>query len=486
MKQSLKKSVMKGVAWTGVSRFITQAIQFIVTIVLARLLFPKDFGVIGMATIFIQLANTINQLGLASAIIQKKDIDDKHLSSVFWANIFVSVILCCITILISGWIASFFRNDLVKPVLIALSLMFIIGSFRGVQYALLTKDLKFNTLAFINIGEMLSNGIVSILLAILKFGVWSLVWGRLFGIFVGLILTWCATSWRPKFVFIFSKFKELFRFGANVMGTNILTYAGQNVDYLIVGRFLGTAPLGIYTMAYNLVTLPQRKFSSIITQVAFPAFSKIQDNNARIAKNYLKMLTYISVITFPLLSGLMITAPEFVNIVLGKKWLSVIIPVQIMCISGMIKSVGTTVGSLFYALGRPDLELKLDVLFVVLIIPLLFIGIRWGITGIAIVVTIHSVIAWIFLFANVAKLIKTKFTKFIKILFPAFYLSVTTVVSIIIYKYIFLLYFQNKVILFPSSICLAVVLYFLQIKMVSKDAYEEIFIPFFKKIGNLF
>ena len=484
MSDNIKKIFIKGVTWAGIERISTQAIQFITTIVLARLLSPKDFGIVGMATIFIQLQSTINQMGLPAAIIQRKGISEEHLSSVFWANIIVSSMLCLITISCSGLAASFFRNPAVNPILFALSFLFIIGSFRGVNYALLTKELKFSKLAFINIGEIFSNGVVSILLAVLNYGAWSLVWGRLFGVLVGSLLTLFLYPWRPKFIFVFSKVKELFKFGANVVGSNLLTYVGQNTDYLVVGRFFGSVSLGIYTMAYNLITLPQRKLSSIVTDVAFPAFSQIQNEPQKLAKGYLKMMKYISLVTFPLLCGLMITAPEFVNIVLGRKWAGAIVPMQIMCLAGMIKSVGTTVGSLFYALGKPDLELKLDILFVLLIVPLLLLAAKWGIIGVAIAVTVHAVISWIICFYAVAKLIKVKFVEFFKVMLPASFLSLSIITILFIYKYLFILYFENTVVLFSSSVCLGVLLYFLLIKRASEEMYQEFLKPLLNRLKN--
>jgi len=473
MKENLKDSVIRGVTWTGISRFLTQTIQLFTTIILARLLFPKDFGVVGIAGMFIQLESTLNRMGLPSAIIHKENLDDEHLSSVFWANIVASLVLCSVTILMSGLIASFFRDNLVKFVLIALSFMFIGGSFQGVQNALFAKKLEFKKLAFVSISEILSNGIVSVLLAILQFGVWSLVWGRLCGVITGAIVTWIMSSWRPKFVFVLPKFKELFNFGINVMGVNMLDCAYVNVDRLIVGRFLGVAPLGVYTMAYNFVTLPQRKFSSIITEVAFPAFSKIQKDNDKIARNYLKMLHYISVVSFPLLSGLLIVAPEFVKSLLGEKWLGIIMPLQIMCIAGIVKSIGATAGSLFYSKGRPDLELKLNIVAISTLIPMLIWGAKGGIIMVAMVVAMHSLMLGYISFSFISKLIQVKWINILKSLFPATFLSFAMVVVLIIYRFGFQLILRNETILLISSICIGAFVYLFLFVKFYKETFEK-------------
>lgn len=482
MGKNLKKSFLKGIAWTGVSRFSTRAIQFIVTIILARLLFPEDFGILGMAMLFIQLAQTINQLGLASAIIQKNKVDDEHLSSAFFANLIVSVILCMITILISGLVASFFNNDFVKPILVWLSFMFILGSLRSVQNAILTKELKFNILAIISICETFCSGLISVILAFLEYGVWSLVWGRLFSTFIGVFLTWFLVSWKPKPIFVYSKFKELFKFGANVMGTNALTTVYNNVDYLIIGKFLGSTPLGIYTMAYNIVTLPQRKFSSIITQVAFPVFSKLNYDNARIAKNYLKIIHSISIITFPALVGLLILAPEFIDVLFSEKWEGVIIPMQIMCVVGMLKSVGTTVGAIYYAKGRPGLELKLDIVSVLTLVPLLLLGVKNGIIGVSICVLVHSLMIRIMYFGFLAKMIDIRLIDIFRAISSAIFLSLFMAIALSSYRFGFNLAFHNNIVLLTSAICIGALLYVIMLRKFYRDIYEEAIGPLVKKL----
>lgn len=220
-------------------------------------------------------------------------------------------------------------------------------------------------------------------------------------------------------MFQFEKFRQLFKFGIHAMSVNILTYFGKNIDYVIVGRFLGTAPLGLYTMAYNLVTLPERKMSSVITSVAFPAFSKIHDDNQRVARNYLKMLSYISIITFPLLLGMMMVSPYFIKVVLGEKWLPMIIPMQIMCVLGILNSIGTTMGSIFYAKGRPDIELKADILNLAALAAALTAGVKFGIVGVAAAVTVVAMVGTPLIFWVIARLIETNLRQIYAALRPA-------------------------------------------------------------------
>ena len=409
MSESLKTKTIRGLIWTATSNFGQQGIQFVVTIILARLLTPKDFGIIGIAWIFIGLAAVINQLGIGSAIVQRKDIEEAHLSSAFWANIIMGIILCLLTIIFAPVIASFFKNQQVTRVLQVLSLIFILGSLRIVPNSLLIRDLFFNKLAYVNISALFISGLISIILAFSGYGVWSLVWGRLINVIVGLILIWFLVSWRPLFYFNVKKFKELFLFGINVLGTNLVTHLQKNSDYFIVGKYLGASSLGIYTMAYNMVTLPQRKLSTIITSVAFPAFSKIQDEPEKIREGFFTMISSISFVTFPILAGLCAVAPEFVKVILGNKWISAIRPIQILCIPGALYSIGTTVGSVFYAKGRPDLEFKCDIINFSILLCLLLFGIRFGILGVCIAVLISSVIGFFMFFGILSRLIQISF-----------------------------------------------------------------------------
>ena len=182
----LKKSFASGVLWSAIARFAGQGMQTLTTIVLARMLSPKEFGIIGMANIFILFANTINQLGISSAIVQRKNVYEGHLSSAFWVNVFTGIVLCAVMVGISYPAAAFFRNDAVQPVLSVLPYIFIIGSLRIVQNAQLTRHLEFKKLAYLEVIELSANSVRTLALAYWGWAVWSLVWGRLFGVFAGM------------------------------------------------------------------------------------------------------------------------------------------------------------------------------------------------------------------------------------------------------------------------------------------------------------
>lgn len=470
---SLMKSATRGVFWSGISQFSTQIYQFIVIIILARLLFPEDFGIIGMAVIFTGLVQTINELGLSAAIIQKKNITDSHLSTSFWISFGLGIILCITTVIISPYIADFFKNELVGPVVSVLSIGFVLGSFSVIHSSLLQKNLEFKKLAITEISAAFISGLVSVILALLGFGVWSLVCGSILKNVISVVLLVKVCTWRPSMTFDITSFKELFSFGAHVMGSRFLNFIDSNVDYLLIGKFLSASALGYYTLAYQLSTFPLTKISSIITRVTFPTFSIIQDDNDILRHSYLKVIKYISLVTFPLLAGLIVVAPEFIPIVFGEKWGPMIVPLQILCVAGALKSVGTTVGSILLSKGRADIQFKWNI-FTAIVLPIaILIGIRYGITGVAMAITIMSSLFILIIQKIVNDLIDLKFSDYFKALYPATTGSILVTISILIYQKLSV-YNHLDIFSLISSIMLGIIVYTLVMRIIENDFFEEI------------
>jgi len=470
---SLIRSVTNGVFWSGTSQFSTQICQFIVMTILARLLFPEDFGTIGMAVIFTGLVQTINELGLSAAIIQKKNINDNHLSTSFWISLGLGIVLFITTVIISPYIADFFKNELVGPIVSVLSTGFIFGPFNVVHRSLLQKNIEFKKIATTEISATVMSGALSIILALLGFGVWSLVFGTILSNFTRVVLLWKVCTWRPSMTFDLTSFKELFSFGAHVMGSRFLNYIDSNIDYLLIGKLLSATALGHYTLAYQLSTFPLTRISSIITSVTFPAFSVIQDDNDTLRHAYLKVNKYISIITFPLLAGLIMVAPDFVPIVFGEKWAPMIVPLQILCVAGALKSVVTTVGSIFLSKGRSDIQFKWN-LFTAILLPIaIFIGTRYGITGVAMAITIMSFLLGIIIQRIVNNLINLNFSDYFKALYPATTGSILVIISLLIYQKLSI-YNHLDIFSLTSSIILGVFVYIPVMRIIAKDLFREI------------
>jgi O-antigen/teichoic acid export membrane protein len=475
MIDQLKTKAISGVKWNAISEFLNYGFNFAITAILARLLCPDDFGIVGMAAIFTGFIGNVKELGMSAAIIQRKELSNAHLSTSFWTNLVMALVLCGITIAISPFVALFFNKEIISRVLTVLSFGFIISAFSTTHGALLNRNLDFKRIAIVRIFTVVIGGMTSIVFAILNFGVWSLVYGGLAGNFAGTIMYWMVCSWRPDWNFSVKSFQDLLKFGSNIVGFNIVDYARENIDYLLIGRLLGSIKLGLYTLAYRLISLPQKRLSPIVTRVSFPAFSKVQEDNIKLRRWYLKTIKYISLVSFPSMIGLLLVAPEFVRTIYGPKWIDTILPLQILCIAGINYSIGTTVGSIILTKGRPDLQLKLGVFAFITISIFIFIGSKWGIIGIAIAISSYTILARFISQYITNSLIKLKMKDFLNSLFPAIVGSLIMLFILLIFRKFFLATFGfSDIISLISMVCLGIFIYLLVIWRIARNDLKEI------------
>ncbi|TDX42938.1 O-antigen/teichoic acid export membrane protein [Halanaerobium congolense] len=393
---SLKKKTFWGGIWNSLSSVSLTGLNFIITAILARLLSPNAFGVMGMIQTTIALINMMNQFGLSPAIIQGENLNQRRLSSLFWFNMFVGITMTGIVFFSADLVALFFNQNSLAPLLRLISIVFTVVSFSFIQQSLLRKEMKFKELFNINIISTISYGIITIILAVNGFGVKSLVLGYISKNIVNTILIILFNRWVPSFRFDFKEIKDLLNFGVYVFGSSILNYFNRNLDYLLIGRFLGSEALGYYTLAYKMMLIPVQKIGGVISNTFLPAFSQIKHNQKSIKKYYLKVLQLISLLTFPMMGGLFIVAPEFILSIYGENWIPVIILIQILSITGALQSLGTTLGTILLSQGRSDISFKWNLFAVSNLAVAMLIGMNWGIIGVAAGVAIFSFYAfWI-------------------------------------------------------------------------------------------
>jgi PST family polysaccharide transporter len=312
-------------------------------------------------------------------------------------------------------------------------------------------------------------------LAIIGYGVWSLVFGGLVGNFISVIILWKISAWRPSLKFSFAHFKELFGFGGHVMGSRLLNYIDSNMDYLVVGKLLGAVALGYYTLAYHLITFPLHKISIIVTRVTFPAFSTIQDDNDTLRKGYLKVVRYISLITFPMLAGMFVVAPEFVVVVFGTKWAPMILPLQILCLAGALKSVGTTVGSILLSKGRADIQFKWNILTAIVIPIAVIIGANYGIVGVAAAITVMTISLFPIIQMITNKLIDLSMFSYLKAIHPAIIGSITLIIFVEAYQRMILtIYYLPAIGILISSALIGIIAYILIMRIAFNDIFKEV------------
>ncbi len=475
MSGPLTRSVVRGVTWLGISQALGIGVRFIAMIALARLLFPEDFGVVAMATIITDLVRRVVDVGFGAAIIQRKEVTASHLSTTFWAGVALGIIFCVVIVAISPFVAGFFRNELVGPVLAVSSLSFLIVPLGSVHGALLQKRLQFFRFSIGEMGLGVTYVAVAVPLAFAGFGVWSLVLGNLAGILAVTILRWALCRWHPSIMFSLKSLRDLWGFGFNVTGSRLVHFLSERLDYLIIGRFLAAASLGFYSLGYRVAYYPATRLWIAVATVAFPAFSIAQDEGERLRRGFTKSLAYLSLIALPFYVGLAIVAPELVKVVFGQKWTPAILPIQILCVMAVIRSISVTVGPLLRSKGRPDIELKLDLVRVALLVVALLIGVRFGTVGVALGVSAVAAIIWLprQIFAN--RLIGLKMRDYLTSLRPAAFGSVVMALILLAFRYVAVsLLTLPEVGLLISSVLVGAVVYLATLKVARTKALDEI------------
>lgn len=379
-----RQKTLTGITWSLGSQLGRQGVVFVVGVILARLLSPREFGLVAMVTIIIGFATIFSELGFGGALVQKDNVDELHLSSVFWLNLGVGALLTIFFIVGAPLVAHFYEEPILVPLTTLLSFNFMIGSVNIVQRTLLMKSLDFRKLSVIEIVAVTVAGGVAILLAYAGFGVWSLVIQSLLLSAMMAILLWVFSSWRPKWLFNWNAVKELLGFSTSLFGTSTLNYTVRNIDYVLIGRFLGPNPLGIYSRAYSVMLFPLANISRVITRVMFPSFSIIQENKKRVKRIYLKLTRVVALFAFPIMLGIFVTAYKFVLVIFGEQWLAMVPILRVLCFVGLIQSIVSLNGNLYLSQGRADLQFKIGLILRINLILGIIIGLQWGLIGVAI------------------------------------------------------------------------------------------------------
>ncbi|MFC1620016.1 MOP flippase family protein [Candidatus Neomarinimicrobiota bacterium] len=395
----LRESVISGTKWSAVSQFGRQGIQIVTLVILARLLAPEDFGLVGMTTVVIGFLAIFKDLGTSAAVIQRQDLSEELLSSVFWLNVLFGLVVMALLYAASPLVAAFYQESRVVPLLQVLSATFFISGLSILHQTLLERDMAFNRMAKVELSATVVGAIVGIGAALSGWGVWSLVFQSLAIALVTTVLLWVFSSWRPRWIFRWDNLRSVARYSLNLLGFNIINYLARNAPYLLIGRFLGAEALGYYTLAYKIILYPLQNISYLLARVMFPAFSRLQKQLERFRRSYLRVAASIALVTFPLMMGLMALAAPFVLAILGEKWEPVIILLIILAPVGLAQSIRSTVGVIYLTMGRTDWMFRWIAVAGSLIVISYVIGLRWGIVGVA---TAYAIISIFLIYPNYA------------------------------------------------------------------------------------
>jgi len=407
------------VVWAGIGQLGSQAIHYVVLLVLAWLLTPEDFGLLGLAMIFILFIQPVGDLGLAAAIVQKKETEEPALSTAFWANLVLSLLLAALTYVSAELITSFLGDASAAPLLRVLSIIFPISALAVVPTALLVKELKFQQVTMRQFAGQVAFGVVGLSMAALGAGVWSLVGATVAQRLADAVVLWAVVPWRPRLIFDRGSLRELLDFGFWAMSASLFANSISNIDYFVVGRWLGTEALGYYTLAFQLAVSPQRRLIGVLRKVAFPAFSLVQDDLGRLKRGFLEGTQHLSVVLVPFGLLLATLGPWFIAAVYGPKWLPSARPLQILAIAGILYGFDIA-ESLYFAAGRPRVRFWIIGLRLVLFVIMAWaFGLSLGITGVALSLTLSVAMTSFIGFVFAGHITQATWQELLRPLWPA-------------------------------------------------------------------
>lgn len=413
-----KKKTLRGLKWSLFNQIIQVIIQLISSIVLARLLLPEDYGLFAMVNVIAGFAMIFTNFGLGSAIIQSKKIINKQLSTVFWVNILIGSLFTLIFYLSSSQIANFYGDERLVGVTQLLGCSFLISSIGIVHSSLLSKRMDFKIFFFISLLSSLSSLVIAISMASNEYGVYALVTQVLLAQLITVILVFFNEKWKPSLVFDLKSIADLIEFSKYFFATNVVRYWTRNIDNLLIGKFLGSSSLGIYSKSYSILMLPLSNISNVISRVIFPSFSMIQNDVNKVKSVYLNITKAIAILTFPLMTGLCVTAEVFVPVVFGQNWKEMIFVVQVLSLIAIPQSIGTLNGNLYLFAGRTKLQFRVSSIMHLIVITFIVFGLSFGLNGLVVSYAVGSIVIMYHNFKYPLALINTKFIELAKSLFP--------------------------------------------------------------------
>ncbi|MEH6383034.1 MAG: MOP flippase family protein [Colwellia sp.] len=415
---NLKNQAIDGAKWTLLSTGVRTTLQLIQLLILARFLSAEDFGVVAIVMVVIGFSQLFMDMGISNAIIHKQNITDKQLSSLYWLNILSGLVMSLIVFMSSSFVASFYNEDAIKPLIQLLSLSFFISAIGNQYRILLIKGMNFNTLSKVEVITAIVSFICTVTFAVQGLGAYSLVFGALVNVSISNSLFFMIgiRTHKPKLEYHHEEIKYFLKFGLYQMGQNSIVYFNNQFDIILIGKLLGAEVLGIYSLTKQLVMRPSQVINPVVTKVTFPIMSKIQGDLIRLKFVYLKIINYLSSINFPIYILMFILATELVPFVLGEKWEGSIPIFQVLAIYAMLRSTTNPAGTLLLSRGRADIGFWWSLGEFSLMPLIIYIGSHWGILGVSISLLIFQIMMllsnWFFI---VKKMCEASFVEYFSV-----------------------------------------------------------------------
>lgn len=425
MTDTLKYKTVKGVFWSCVERFSVQGIQFLVMIIMARQLTPKDYGLVGMVAIFIAVAQSLIDSGFSQALIRKQNRTETDNSTVFYFNIVIGTLLYIILFTIAPLVADFYDSPELTALMRVVCLSVIFNSLVVVQRALLTVNIDFRTLAKASLTAAIASGAIGISMAYSGFNYWSIVAQQLVNLGLNTLLLWIFTHWRPRWIYSWASFRELFSFGSKLLASGLLDVIYRNMYLLVIGKVYTASSLGYYTRANQFAEFPSSNLTSIMQRVTYPILCQIQNDDERLASIYRRFLRISAFLIFPLLVGLSSVAKPFILLLLKEQWLFAATLLQIICFAMMWYPIHAINLNLLQVKGRSDLFLKLEIIKKFIAVIVLCITVPMGLIAMCIGQIFSSILCLIINTHYTEKLIQIGFLQQMRDLLPALLLSLS-------------------------------------------------------------
>ena len=415
--ENLSQRAVSGGFWVFSLRIVQQLFNLGRLVILARILAPHDFGLLGIALLTMATLETFSQTGFQAALIQKKEDIKSYLDSAWTVLILRGFILFAILYLIAPYAATFFNAPEAKPIIQVIGFAILLQAFTNIGVIYFQKELEFNKEFIYQFAGTLADFIVAVSAVLILRNVWALVFGLIAGNAVRFIVSYFIHPYRPHLSSDLGKAKELFGFGKWILGSSILMFLITQGDDIFVGKLLGVVALGFYQLSYRISNIPATEITHVVSQVTFPAYSKLQDNISNLREAYLKVLQVTAFLSFPIAGLIFVLAHDFTMIFLGEKWMPMVPAMMVLVWWGLIRSIGATMGPVFQAVGKPDILTKLSFVRLIILIILIYpLSMKWGITGTSFAVLISTLITMpVTSYIIINKILKSEIIMFCKI-----------------------------------------------------------------------
>jgi len=458
---SLGKKMFSGVLWSAIDKLSTQAIQFILGIVLARLLTPEEYGTIGLLLVFIAISKVFIDSGFTKALIQKQERTQADISTAFLFNVIISIVAYTILWIAAPLVADFYNIEILSLLLRVLAISLIINALYTVPYTLISITLDFKTISKINLASTIFSGLIAVYLAYNGYGVWALVFQTLINSITTVAMVWIFNSWRPSLIFSKKSFKSLFSYGSNLLVSSLLERAVSDLSSLLIGKYLSTKNLGYYTRGTQFTNFFSSSVGSILDRVLLPGLATVQQDMNELVRYVKQIIKINALITVPLFFGLGILADPIIRVLLTERWIMAVPIMQIFCVARLITLLCGINVNILYIIGRTDLALRQQYFKIAVRVILVLASIKFGIIYIAFAELLSTAIHYFINSFYPGKLMHYGAFKQLRDIFP-FFISGLVMAMIV---FVTILFIENSILKLIIGPAVGILSYLIMIRL---------------------